>query len=71
MVPVLELLPAEMQISSLLGKQLSSCLLRQRTDFIHLCSVIQLAMLRVGVTRVAQRGSGLVTLGGEVPARTL
>jgi len=71
-VPGLKLLPVELQISSLLGKQASSCSLGQSTGFVHPCSVIQLAVAegecpKSCITR--WRLGHLGCSGGEVPAR--
>lgn len=73
-VPVLELLPAELQISSLLGKQPSSCPLGQSTGFVQPCSVIQLAVAEGGCPKSCIKRWWLGHLGcsgGEVPARNL
>lgn len=73
-VPVLKLLPAELQICSFFGKQLLFCPLGQSTGFIQPCSVIQLAVAqgrypRSSIKRLwlCHRGCS----GGEVTARNL
>lgn len=71
---MLELLPAELQISSLLGKQPSSCLLGQSTGFVQLCSVIQLAVAEGECPKSCIKRWWLDHLGcsgEEVPARNL
>lgn len=73
-VPVLKLLTAELQVSSLLGKQPSSCLLGQSTGFIQPCSVIQLAVAEGGHPKSCMKRWQLGRfgcLGGDVPARNL